>query len=102
MPVLAAITYFSLIFKDDYLITPAVPLYLGQHSGTVDNRLADRDYIAVGNEQHLIQLNCATLGHFQTFYLDGLAFGYFILFATSFNNSVNFEPPKDTLYQFYS
>ncbi len=91
--VLSAIAYLRLIFKDDYLLAAAIAIYLGQHSGAFDSRLTNHYIIAIGNKQDLVQLDCAAFGYSQTFYFDSLAFGYLILFAACFNNSVNFGPP---------
>jgi hypothetical protein len=65
-----------------------------QYLGPVDSRLTDRYLVAIGDKQHPVQFNRAALSRTQMLGIYGLAFGYLILLATSFNNCVNFEPPK--------
>jgi hypothetical protein len=77
-------------------------LYCCYHPGPVDQWLTDRDIITIGDEKHSIQFDIATLSRIQTFNVDNLAFGYFILFSTCFNYRVNFRPPNYLFYQFYS
>jgi len=100
--VLAAIANLRLIFEDDYLLAAAIAIYHGQYPGAFDSRLADGYVIAIADKQHPVQLYRTALFHLQAFYLNGITFGDLILFAACFNNSVNFKPPKNILYQFYS
>lgn len=102
MTVLAAIAYFSFIFENDYLIAFAVFLYRGYDPRTVNEWLTDRDIIAIAEKQHSGEFDIAALSRVQAFDVDGLALGYSVLFATRFNYSVNFKPPKIIFYQFYS
>jgi len=92
--VLSAIAYLRLIFKDDYLLAAAIAIYLGQHSGAFDSRFANGYFVAVADKQDPVQLDRATLFHLETLYFDSLSLGDLILFATCFNNCVNFEPPN--------
>ena len=94
MTCLAAVANLGLVFKDSDLLAPPVLLRRSQHPGSVNNRLPDRYLAVVGNKQHPVQFDSAALSRVQTLDIYGLAFGYPVLFATSFNNSVNFEPPK--------
>ena len=95
MPLLAAVTDLGLELKNDDLLTLSIPLRRGQYLGPVNNRFADGGLIAIGNEQHPVQLDGAALGDIHLLDINDLALGYFILLAASFNNSVDFEPPKD-------
>jgi hypothetical protein len=61
---------------------------------TFNKWFADRDIIAIGDEEHLVQLNGAALGRFQTVDFQRLSFNYFILLAACFNYRVNIKPPK--------
>jgi len=94
VPVLAAVAYLCLVFKDNYLIAPAVFPGRGQYPGSINERLADSYIIAVGQQQYLVQLDGAALGYPKTLDIDSLAFGYLILLATGFNYSVNIKPPN--------
>ena len=73
----------------------------GQYLRPVNNRFADCYLVAIGNKQHPVQFDSAALSHVQTLDIDGLALGYFILLAASFNNSVNFKPPKINYTSYY-
>jgi hypothetical protein len=101
MAVLAAVPDFRLVLKDDNLFGPAVLLGGGHDPGPFHDRFAERDVGAVSQEQYFVQLDGVALSYIQSFNTDGLAFGYFILFAAGFNYSVNIEPPNEILYQLY-
>jgi hypothetical protein len=101
VPVLAAVTHLGLIFEDDYLIVPAVAVNFSQHPGAFDDRPADGYIIAIADEQYPVQLDGTAFFGLQALYLDGITLGDPVLFTTCFNNSVNFKPPKLTLYQFH-
>jgi hypothetical protein len=94
MPFLAAVAYLGLVFKDNDFRTPATSLHRSQHFGPVDKRFADGHTIAVGDKQNPVKFHSTALSRIQMFDFYRLAFGYFILLAAGFNNSVNFEPPK--------
>ncbi len=96
---LAAVAYLGLVLEDDYLFIAAVAFGRGQHPGAFDSRPAHGDVIAIGDEQDFLQLHRAA-GLLQQVDVEGLAFGYLILFAAGFNYCVNFRPPKVILYQF--
>jgi hypothetical protein len=92
--VLAAVADLGLKLEDDNLLVLAVPLRRSQHPRSLNNRLADRYLVAIGDKQYTVQFNVTAFSRIQSPDIYGLTFGYFILFAAGFNNSVNFEPPK--------
>jgi hypothetical protein len=98
--ILPAITYLGLVLENDYFIALAVLLDRRYHPGPVDQWLTDRDLISIGNEEYSVQFDITTFSRIQTFDVDNLSFGYLILFAARFNNSVNFRPPNYLFYQF--
>ena len=53
--------------------------------------------VAIGNKQYPVQFNVTALIDAQMLHIQGLTFGYFMLLATRFNNSVNFERPDEVL-----
>ena len=97
MPCLAAVAHLGLVPEHNDLLAPAILLRRGQHLCPVNNRLADRYLVAIGNKQYPVQFNITALGDTQMLHIQGLTCGYFMLLAASFNNSVNFEPPDEIL-----
>jgi len=96
---LASVANLGLVLKDNDFLAPAVPLRRSQYLRPVNNRLTDCYLVAIGDKQHPVQFDSAALNRTQMLRIYGLAFGYLILLATGFNNSVNFEPPRLVLYQ---
>jgi len=90
---LAPVANLGLVLKDNNLIALAVPLRRSQYLRPVNNRLADRYLVAIADKQYPVQFDSAALVRTQMLYIYGLAFGYLILLAAGFNNSVNFKPP---------
>jgi hypothetical protein len=99
VPCLVAVADLGLVLKDDNLLAPAVLLRCSQYLRPVNSGLPDRYLFAVGDKQYPVQFDSASLSRIQVPNIYGLAFGYSILLAAGFNNSVNFEPPNLILYQ---
>ena len=78
---LPAIPYLRFILENDYLIAFAVAFNRGHNPRAVHIRFADCYLIAVGNQQHFIQFNCAAFFRCHPVNFYRLALGYFILFA---------------------
>ena len=100
MTVLAAIPHFGFKLENDNLLITAILFCRSENSGAFNNRITDSYIITIGNHQHLVQFQFAAFIYRQPIDIYSLAFGYFILFSTCFNNSVNFGPPNVILYQF--
>jgi hypothetical protein len=92
VPVLAAVAGLGLVFKDDDFIAFSVFLHHGQYPGAFNERFTRGDFIAIGDEQYLIEFHGAAYGRIQPLDVYGLAFGYPVLFAACFNYRVNFGP----------
>jgi hypothetical protein len=94
VPVLTAIANLGLVLKNNDLLALAIPLRCSHYLRPVDDWFADRHLVTIGNKQHPVQFDSTALSHIQMLRIYGLPFGYSILLAASFNNSVNFKPPK--------
>ena len=99
VPGLPAVAHLGLILKDDNLLAFALSLRGSDYFRPFNRGCTYRHLIPIGNKQYSVQLDSITFSRVQAFYLYRLARGYFILFASSFNNRVNLRPPKDLLYQ---
>ena len=94
MPCLPPVTHLGLILKDNNLLASALSLRGSNYFRPFNRRCAYRYLIPIGNKQYFVQLNSIAFSRVQAVHLYRLARGYFILFATSFNNCVNLKPPK--------
>ena len=99
VPGLPAVAHLGLILEDDNLLAFALSLRGSDYFCPLNRGCTYRHLIPIGNKQYFVQLNSIALSRVQALYLYRLARGYFILFASSFNNRVNLRPPKDLLYQ---
>lgn len=70
-----------------------IALFFTQGSGynlcSGDNWSTFDNFIAIVNEQHLVELDSITLGYIQAVYFNNLSRGDIILPAAGFNNCVN-------------
>jgi len=90
VPRLLTVTHLRFIFKDNNLFTFSFTLRGSHNSRPGNGGRAYGKLIAIGDEQHFIQLNGSTRLNTQALDIDRLPGSDFILLATGFNNSVNF------------
>ena len=89
MPRFLPVTHLGLVFEDDYLLVSAVSLRGSHNLCPVNKGLTRNCLLAIGDEQHPVQLNGFALSYIQKLHVYSLALGYFILLSASFNDSVN-------------
>lgn len=85
MTVLPAVARLGLELEDDDFAAFALFLDRCQYPGALDDGLARRDIIAVGDEQHPVQFDSAADTRVELFNVDDLAFDYLVLLAACFN-----------------
>ena len=86
---LLLVAHLGLILKNNDFLVFALSLRGSNYSCSVDSGLAYCHLIALSDKQYFVQLDSIALGHIQAFHIYSLTGSYFILFAASFNNSVN-------------
>ena len=90
VPRLLLVAHLGLILKNNDFLAFALSLRGSNYFCSVNSGPAYRHLIALSDKQYFVQLDSIALGHVQAFHIYNLTGSYFILFATSFNNSVNF------------
>lgn len=99
MPKPAPIVCLRLVLDGEYLVTPHLPLELGQHLNTLHRRGADGELAAFAHGQDIGQVNRGAFPVGKTLHVDNLAGAYPVLFATcSYYRIVHFQITERTLY----
>ncbi len=93
MSLLPSIADFGLIFEYDNLLSFSFSQGSTHNLSPLYGRISYNGISIPPNEQHLIELNSVAFSDIQTLDFDCLLWGYLILLATYFNNSVNVITP---------
>ena len=94
VPCFLAVTHLGLIPENNDLLAFTLSLRGSNYFRSLDSGITYCYLVAISDKQYPVQLNSATLGHIQTFHINNQTGSHFILFAASFNNSVNLQPPE--------
>lgn len=90
----AMVARFGLEPGSKHLLASCLALCPGDDLCTLNDWPANCYHRAITDEQHFIQLYGLSLGYRQTVNINDLAGSYPVLFASGFNDSVNFPPPS--------
>ena len=101
MSLLSAIPCLRLILEDNDLIAAFLPEGFSQHFGSLYQRLAHYNLLAISDKEHSIQFNLTAFLCKQPVYLDSLAWGDLILFTPGFNKCVYLLPPDWLMTESY-
>ena len=101
MSLLSAIPYLRLILEDNDLVAAFLPEGFRQYFGSLYQRLAHYNLLAISDKEHPIQFNLTAFLCKQPVYLDSLAWGDLILFAPGFNKCVYLLPPDWLITESY-